>query len=55
MKTANLATCDWCNKPHRDVRPFGDETSACFLCRKEASKSRIFDENLNRYVRKECP
>ena len=49
MKTRSI-TCDWCGKPRRDLRPFGDETRACFLCRKEASKSRIYDEKQNRYV-----
>lgn len=44
-------TCDWCNKPARDVQPFGEETHACFLCRQEARRQRVFDEKLNRYVR----
>ena len=46
-------TCDWCEKQKRDVQPFGDETSACFLCRQEARRHRVFDETLNRYVRLE--
>lgn len=44
-------TCDWCGKQRRDVEPFGEETGACFLCRREAARRRIFDETLNRYVR----
>ena len=46
-------TCDWCGKQKRDVQPFGDETSPCFLCRQEARRHRVFDETLNRYVRLE--
>ena len=53
MKTKTTTICDWCGKPRRDVCPFGDETVACFLCRTEATRHRIFDEKLNRYVRKE--
>jgi len=44
------ATCDWCGKTRSDLLPVGGETSACFLCRKEASRGRIFDEKQNRYV-----
>ncbi len=48
-------TCYWCGKARSDVQPFGDETSACFLCRREARRRRVFDEKLNCYVRLENP
>jgi hypothetical protein len=51
MKTTPPTTCNWRNKPASDVQPFGDETIACFLCRQEARRRRVFDEKLNRYVR----
>ena len=44
------AACDWCQKQRRDLRSMDGETSACFLCRKEAARGRIFDEKQNRYV-----
>ncbi len=46
-------TCDWCGKQRSDVQPFGDETRACFLCRKEAPRRRFFDEKQGRYVQME--
>lgn len=51
--TRSKVLCDWCGRPMHDVKPFGDETSACFLCRQEARRRRVFDEKLNRYVRLE--
>jgi len=48
-------TCDWCGKARRDVQPFGEETYACFLCRRCAASRRVFNEKLNRYVRLETP
>ena len=53
--TARQATCDWCGKQKCDVQPFSDETGACFLCRQEARRQRVFDERLNRYIRLENP
>lgn len=44
-------TCDWCERPAADVQPFGEETSACFLCRQEARRHRVFDVKTNRYVK----
>lgn len=53
MKTNAAITCDWCQKPRRDLRPMDGETHACFLCRREASRGRVFDEKQNRYVQPE--
>lgn len=47
------AACDWCQKPRSDLRSMDGETRACFLCRREASRRRIFDEKQNRYVQLE--
>ena len=49
MKPNKQTTCDWCQKTRSDLRSMG-ETHACFLCRREASRGRIFDEKQNRYV-----
>jgi len=43
-------TCDWCQKPRRDLLSMDGESRACFLCRQEASRGRVFDEKQNRYV-----
>jgi len=50
MNATKKPTCDWCQKERRDVVRMDEETVACFLCRKEASRRRVFDVKQNRYV-----
>ena len=51
------STCDGCDKERRDVKACGKDSNGdpdapvlCFFCRKEATRNRVWDRALGKYV-----